>query len=371
MDISYEYALRRTTKNLYNFVAWLVKDIGPEIDNDEGRVSVSITRHEQVLNLCQDIIAAVTKIPTPKHTGIALHALKQTRSKDIETMLNRFGNCISYTEAQRYINTIAVASDKQVERDSVFIPESVKPGHFTQFDNLDFYEKTKDGKTLHATTQNIYQYPLDKESTKATVSGVVPLIKTRASSSKRLQKFEPSEDHLSAKERQKGKSVSGVMLVTEGAKGSSEIDDINLFWQFVRMAPTHFVHTPGDNISQPTWRAFNDFLILKESPATIIGYGELIPKSPTDAAVVGSSLEYCMSVANKVGKEHAIVTCDQAIYEIALGLRKKNTFYVWKFDSANGWISYSVRLPRSLRVLNAVERHCIYFHTSTGLSCRN
>ena len=61
MAISYESAFRRTTMNLYNFVALLVTDIGPEIDNSEGRVSVSLTRHEQVLNLCQDIIAAVTK----------------------------------------------------------------------------------------------------------------------------------------------------------------------------------------------------------------------------------------------------------------------------------------------------------------------
>ena len=131
-------------------------------------------------------------MPPPKHTGIALHLLKETRSKDIVTMLNRFGNCISYTEAQRYINTIAVVSDKQVERDGVFIPESVKSGHFTQFaiDTLDFHEKGM-GKTLHATTENIYQYPLDQESYKATVSRLVPLIKTRVSSSKGMQKFEP------------------------------------------------------------------------------------------------------------------------------------------------------------------------------------
>ena len=127
-----------------------------------------------------------------------------------------------------------------------------------------------------------------------------------------------------SKRKTKGKSVSGVSLVTEGAIENSEIDDINLFWQFVRMAPTQFIHTPDNDISQPTWRSFNDFLIVKESPATIIGYGQLIPKSPTDAAVVASSLEYCMIVASKVGQEHAIVTCDQAIYEIALGLRKKN-----------------------------------------------
>ena len=62
----------------------------------------------------------------------------------------------------------------------------------------------------------------------------------------------------------------------------------------------------------------------------MIGYGPIIPKSPTDAAVVGLSLEYCMSVASKVGQEHTVVTCDQTIYEIALGLKKKNPA---KFES--------------------------------------
>lgn len=71
--------------------------------------------------------------------------LKETRSKEIVAMLNRFENCICYTDAQRYINTEA---DKQVERDGVFSPETVKIGNFTQFakDNLDFHEHTKDGE---------------------------------------------------------------------------------------------------------------------------------------------------------------------------------------------------------------------------------
>ena len=118
--------------------------------------------------------------------------------------------------------------------------------------------------------------------------------------------------------------MSGVRLISDRIEEISEVDDINLFWQFVRMAPTHFINVPDHDISQPTWRSFNDFLIEKESPATVIGYGPIIQKSPTDAAVVGSSLEYCMSATSKVGQEYTVVACDQVIYEIALGLKKKN-----------------------------------------------
>ena len=87
-----------------------------------------------------------------------------------------------------------------------------REGKFTQFaiDNLDFHDGKKDGKTLHATTQNIYQHTEDYESSKDTVSAVVPLLKTRVSTSKRTQKYEPAEEHLSAKDKQKGKPVAGV-----------------------------------------------------------------------------------------------------------------------------------------------------------------
>lgn len=57
----------------------------------------------------------------------------------------------------------------------------------------------------------------------------------------------------------------------------------------MRMAPTHFIHTPDHDITQPTWRSFNDLPIEKEYPAAIIGFGLLISKLPTDAAMVGSS----------------------------------------------------------------------------------
>ncbi|KAJ8403226.1 hypothetical protein AAFF_G00354430 [Aldrovandia affinis] len=181
LEISYLEASRRVSCNLYNHLAWLITDASPEV-GDDSRVKVSPKQHEQVLNLAQDVCQTVAGIPTPKHIGTALHILKETRSKATVTLLNRFGNCISYQDAQRYITTMAKSVDEQTGQDGTFIPTNLKVGRFTQFafDNLDFQEYTKDGRTLHGTTHIIFQYKDPDED--PTPMASLPLLKTRQSS---------------------------------------------------------------------------------------------------------------------------------------------------------------------------------------------
>ncbi len=106
MDISLESASHRVTDSLYNHMAWLLTDADETI-GDNGRVPLSQGQHEQVLNIAQDVAAIVADIPMPKQVGTAIHVLKETRSKNIVTLLNRFGHAISYQNAQRYIATIS------------------------------------------------------------------------------------------------------------------------------------------------------------------------------------------------------------------------------------------------------------------------
>ena len=76
-------------------------------------------------------------------------------------------------------------------------------------------------------------------------------------------------------------------------------------------------------VTHLTWNAFNKLLIEDHVPATVIGYGPFFPESPTNPDVVHASVDYYIKVTNKLGQEHCILTCDQAIYEIVLGLQKK------------------------------------------------
>ena len=77
-----------------------------------------------------------------------------------------------------------------------------------------------------------------------------------------------------------------------------------------------------ENYDMPSWNKFFDNL-HESSDKTRIAYGPIFPESPTKASVVETSLDYFMKVMAKLGQNKTVVTCDQAIYDIAKGLAKK------------------------------------------------
>ena len=97
LELSYETVVKHIPSALYNFLAFLTTDAGPEL-GENGFVSLQQQKHEQVLNMAQDLMVNVTKLPMPNHIGLALHVLKHTRSKDLVTVLSRFGHVISYDD---------------------------------------------------------------------------------------------------------------------------------------------------------------------------------------------------------------------------------------------------------------------------------
>ena len=160
LHVSHNEAKSRIPVAVYNHLAWIITDASPETDS-QGRVSLPEHLHERVLSIAQDLMGSTTRLAMPKHVGLGLHILKQTRSKDLLTVVSRFGNAVSYDEAQRYITGFAHSAENQIMQDGIFIPANILFDNFTQvaLDNLDFNEDTKEGKTMHATTHFIYQYP--------------------------------------------------------------------------------------------------------------------------------------------------------------------------------------------------------------------
>ena len=181
LDVSFEGASKVVPIDLYNHLAWLIHDATFEMGPD-GRVSLSKKQHEQVLNVSQDIIAAMSSTPTPKQVGIALHIIKQTRSKETVTLLNRFGICAGYNVAQRYITSMAMRAEDQLSSNGLFIPENIEHGLFTHFafDNLDFHENNMDGNTTHGTTHIIYQYQNPSDASTSDMSVTIALKKGRS-----------------------------------------------------------------------------------------------------------------------------------------------------------------------------------------------
>ena len=54
-------------------------------------------------------------IALPKHVGLGLHLIKEFRNKFLLIVMNRFGNTISYQDAQRYLTVVADEVDKQTD----------------------------------------------------------------------------------------------------------------------------------------------------------------------------------------------------------------------------------------------------------------
>ena len=287
VTISCEHASHLTPNELYNFMAWLVTDANEETEQN-GRVLISSKKHETVVNLSQDVMA-VFGIPTPKHIGLGLHILKQTRSKDIVTSINRFGNCISYTDSQRIIATEAERVQRQIESNGCFVPSNIKPGHFTHFaiDNLDFSEHRKDGQTTHGTTHIIYQH---KDECEQSSNVSVPLSKTRKPSTTAVQTIQNTKSMLTIKDRQNARSVSGLRLTDYGTL-SSRAQTMNIKFKVLQLKPTPLFDIDWTQLKSISWKKFHCILHREESPQTVIGYGPFHPRSPTQPDVVKESVD--------------------------------------------------------------------------------
>ena len=73
-----------------------------------------------------------------------------------------------------------------------------------------------------------------------------------------------------------------------------------------------------------SWNAFCEMIESTVNEKTTIAYGPLFPQSPTNPDVVQASLDYFMSLTQRLNQRSTIVTCDQAIYDIVKGITKKH-----------------------------------------------
>lgn len=321
ISISYEGAKRCVPNDLYNHLAWMLNDTGYDLGQD-GRVQLEDRQHEKVLNLAQDICSSIANTPTPKQIGTAIHITKQSRSKDTVTLLNRLGNCIGYQDAQRYIATMAKEVTDQEEKLGFFVPSNLVVGPFAQFamDNLDFHENNLDGKTTHGTTHIVYQYQ-DNPSSNKKVS--VPVKKSRSVSVSPVPENEPRKSMISSLDRKQGRSLSGLKLRPDSVTSDcSKVKGLNTLYNICQMGSTDLLELSHE-MNPLSWKAFHRQISEEQSTRTVIGYGPFTPEPPTNPDIVMKGIDYCMSVSKYLSVDYCVLTCDQAIYEIALALQKK------------------------------------------------
>ena len=75
INMTHNTAYSQVNKELNNHIAWLITDGDPEV----GYAILNQEQKQKVLNITQDITAAISDTPNLKQIGIALHLLKETR----------------------------------------------------------------------------------------------------------------------------------------------------------------------------------------------------------------------------------------------------------------------------------------------------
>ena len=253
LEITYESAAKTIPDDLYNHLAWMICDTDAEV-HQTGRVILTESQERKVLNVAQELMANTTTLPMPKHIGLSMYILKQTGSKQLVRVMNKFGHAIGYEDAQRYISAQAHRVDLQTEENGVFIPPDITAGRFTQcaFDNLDFKENTKDGSTLHATSHAIYQYPMD-DNHEVRRSATIPVTKARRRTIDESDSLAVSDPGVTLNVRREARSVSGIPLASGQGQAVEVITDENFVWALIRL----LVARDDDEETALSWNTFN------------------------------------------------------------------------------------------------------------------
>ena len=68
----------------------------------------------------------------PKHIGLAMTVEHLTGSKQLISVINKFGHCASYPTIQRFETGLAIDYVNRMSNDEVILPSNIFPGSFVQ-----------------------------------------------------------------------------------------------------------------------------------------------------------------------------------------------------------------------------------------------
>ena len=143
---------------VYNLLAWILCEDG---EGEDERVNVDENCQRLVLSLAQDLLYNVSKgrMKTPKHVALPIAVKNLTGSKEVITLLNRYGHGISYDQVLE-IETALAESHMEAQEHGVIIPKVICANVFSTFcwDNIDLLEETLSGRgTTHCTNGIVVQ----------------------------------------------------------------------------------------------------------------------------------------------------------------------------------------------------------------------
>ena len=315
-----DYAENLIPDQLYMFLRWLLEEnSGSDPISGQKENSLRPDTHRLILSIGQDIVFACNKsVFTPKHIGIGVTVTHLTGSKETIKLLNKFGHSISYEEVIKLEKIFLQQTMQDDDERTSVIPSNIVARQFVQAaaDNLDFNEKTLDGKnTKHVTTLVLYQRTADgnfgtEVNTKFSISqrpeSETKLTLDVLNFSRQCRKLKLPDclmrDELSTE--------------TEVCPSKKTAKCLDMVWVFALMCPPkNFKILLQNKEAQivPAWSAFNTLISSSEAPITSIGYCPMLPSSPTEYSTV-MVMKTVQNMMKVLKQRHTVLTFDEAIY---------------------------------------------------------
>ncbi|KAJ8034477.1 hypothetical protein HOLleu_21334 [Holothuria leucospilota] len=259
----------------------------------------------------------------PKHVSMAIALRHLTGSKDLITMLNRMGHCLSYDDVEVMDTSIArELLAKSEALGGVVLPSNIKPGTFVQAaaDNNDINEETIDGKaTTHATTVVLYQ---------TGNFGPMPQTRMFADHSERLKSLKTQDINQTMLEFSTyGKKPPVTNFVRKMQQEwftcnedlSSHTCQMDLAWALVRLCPTRLfevelIPSPTGEQQVPSWSGCNAIIHQPTQMHTNVGYCPMIHGSSTEFSTIYTVMKKIQAMMTSLGQRDTVITFDLAIY---------------------------------------------------------
>ena len=176
---------------------------------------------------------------------------------------------------------------QQTLQNGIFVPSNLVQGKFLHcaLGKLDFSENAKSGTSMHATTQNVYQY--EGTNREYSIASVPVQTKVKQRTLPNSEDFIPLELHIGQKERKTTRSVSDVPLTEHQPPNKCIKEDESIVWILLRLLEVgEDNEEDGIGVEPLTWNQFHEVMVDEIKSPTTVRYGPTYAPPQTNSSVL-------------------------------------------------------------------------------------
>lgn len=332
-DISEAEKLVKVPNLLYNFLAWLMcEDVpSPTFEPIVSGARIHVPSPEVnrvVLSISHDIIYRTTcgRIKSEKHISLPMAVRHLTGSKQVITLLNRFGHGIAITQLQELETCFAEQHLKEQEGENAYLPEPLLAGPFVTlcWDNNDLCEETLSG---HGTTHCTNGIAIQRQAFGPQPVGKAGSQTQRSRRRSVAPRFCEVLPYNAGTRCGPPKSNVDASLIGTPSEVHEEFRSDDFAWLLARFSASEstFIGTLPGGQNLPSWSAFNAAVQSsdKQPVRSTVAYCPVIGASPTQLDTVYTLLSRSLAMTKRLDQQTTVVVLDQAIYAKALEVKWK------------------------------------------------